>query len=40
MLSETVEGGISRFIWLRQFEMGKNSTDMNRRYCQVVYASL
>jgi TnpA family transposase len=30
MLSETVEGGISRFIWLRQFEVGKNSADMNR----------
>ena len=30
MLSEIVEGGISRFIWLRQFEVGKNSADMNR----------
>jgi len=30
MLSETVEGGISRFIWLRQFEVGKNSAYMNR----------
>ena len=30
MLSEAVEGGISRFIWLRQFEVGKNSADMNR----------
>lgn len=30
MLAETVEGGISRFIWLRQFEVGKNSADMNR----------
>lgn len=30
MLSETVEGSISRFIWLRQFEVGNNSADMNR----------
>jgi len=30
LLSETVDGGISRFIWLRQFEVGKNSVDMNR----------
>ena len=30
LLSETVDGGISRFIWLRQFEVGKNSADMNR----------
>jgi hypothetical protein len=30
MLTEAVEGGISRFIWLRQLEVGKNSADMNR----------
>ena len=30
LLSETVDGGISRFIWLRHFEVGKNSADMNR----------
>ena len=30
LLSEDVEGRISRFIWLRQFEVGKNSADMNR----------
>ena len=30
LLSETVDGGISRFIWLRQFEVGKNSADLNR----------
>ena len=30
MLSEDVEGRLSRFIWLRQFEVGKNSADINR----------
>lgn len=30
MLSEVVEDGTSQFIWLRQFEVGKNSADMNR----------
>ncbi len=33
LLSEEVEevnGRISRFIWLRQFEVGKNSADINR----------
>jgi Domain of unknown function (DUF4158) len=30
LLSKTVDGGISRFIWLRHFEVGKTSADMNR----------
>jgi hypothetical protein len=37
MLSEAVEGGISRFIWLRQFEVGKNSADMNRLLDRLEY---
>ena len=31
LLNEEVDGRISRFIWLRQFEVGKNSADMNRQ---------
>lgn len=30
LLDEDVDGRISRFIWLRQFEVGKNSADINR----------
>ena len=30
LLAETVDGRISRYIWLRQFEVGKNSADINR----------
>lgn len=30
LLSEDVEGRLSRFVWLRQFEVGKNSADINR----------
>ena len=37
MLSEAVEGGISRFIWLRQFEVGKNSADINRLLDRLEY---
>lgn len=29
-LTESADGRLSRFIWLRQFEVGKNSADMNR----------
>ncbi|MCE6957490.1 hypothetical protein LAZ40_00030, partial [Cereibacter sphaeroides] len=29
LIEEEVER-VSRFVWLRQFEVGKNSTDMNR----------
>tara|TARA_R110002074_G_scaffold398641_1_gene590760 strand:+ start:1335 stop:2258 length:924 start_codon:yes stop_codon:yes gene_type:complete len=31
LLAEEVDGRISRFVWLRQFEVGKNSADMNRQ---------
>lgn len=30
LLTESGNGRISRFIWLRQFEVGKNSADINR----------
>jgi hypothetical protein len=30
LLSEDVDGRVSRFVWLRQFEVGKNSADANR----------
>lgn len=30
LLTEDAGGSTSRFVWLRQFEMGKNSVDMNR----------
>lgn len=30
MLSKDVGGRLSRFIWLRQFEAGKNSAEINR----------
>ncbi len=30
LLSEDVDGRLSRFVWLRQFEVGKNSADINR----------
>ena len=30
LLTEEVEGSVTRFIWLRQFEVGQNSADMNR----------
>ena len=30
LLTEDVEGRASRFVWLRQFEVGKNSADMKR----------
>ncbi len=29
LLSETADGRITRFVWLRQFEVGSNSNDMN-----------
>ena len=31
LLAEEVDGRVSRFIWLRQFEVGKNSADINRQ---------
>ena len=30
LLTEDADGRVSRFIWLRQFEVGKNSADVNR----------
>lgn len=31
LLTEDVDGRVSRFVWLRRFEVGKNSADMNRQ---------
>ncbi len=31
LLVEEMNGRVSRFIWLRQFEVGKNSADINRQ---------
>ncbi|MEQ3716633.1 Tn3 family transposase [Pseudophaeobacter sp.] len=31
LLTEEVDGRVSRFIWLRQYEVGKNSADINRQ---------
>lgn len=30
LLTESADGSITRFVWLRQFETGRNSADMNR----------
>jgi len=30
LLTEDAGGSVSRFVWLRQFEVGQNSADMNR----------
>ena len=30
LLTEDTAGSVSRFVWLRQFEVGQNSADMNR----------
>ena len=30
LLEETVDAGVTRFVWLRQFEPGNNSADANR----------
>ena len=30
MTPECADGRVSRFIWLRQFEVGKNTADINR----------
>ena len=30
LLTEMVDGTVSRFIWLRQFEVGKNSAGASR----------
>ena len=44
LLAEDVDGRVSRFIWLRQFEVGKSSADMNRQlgrleFLQGIYLS-
>ena len=30
LLTEDAGGAVTRFVWLRQFEIGRNSADMNR----------
>jgi hypothetical protein len=30
LLGDTVDDRITRFVWLRQFEVGNNSADINR----------
>ena len=30
LLTESADGSVTRFVWLRQFEVGRNSADMNR----------
>ena len=30
LLSEEVNGHVTRYVWLRQFEVGQNSADVNR----------
>lgn len=30
LLTEMADGSVTRFVWLRQFEVGQNSADMNR----------
>lgn len=30
LLTETADGSVTRFVWLRQFEVGQNSADMNK----------
>ena len=30
LLTETADSSVTRFVWLRQFEVGRNSADMNR----------
>lgn len=36
LLSEQVDGRVSLFIWLRQFEVGKNTADINRLLDRLV----
>ena len=37
MLGETVDGNVTRFVWLRQFEPGTNSADANRLLDRLEY---
>ena len=37
LLRETVDGNVTRFVWLRQFEPGTNSADANRLLHRLEY---
>lgn len=37
LLAEDAGGSVTRFIWLRQFEIGRNSADMNRLLDRLEY---
>ena len=37
LLEETVDAGVTRFVWLRQFEPGNNSADANRLLDRLEY---
>ena len=39
LLEETVDAGVTRFVWLRQFEPGNNSADANRLRVRRVRSS-
>tara|TARA_R110002096_G_scaffold130203_2_gene279312 strand:- start:1750 stop:3369 length:1620 start_codon:yes stop_codon:yes gene_type:complete len=37
LLTEDAGGSVTRFVWLRQFEIGRNSADMNRLLDRLEY---
>ena len=37
LLTEDAGGSVTRFVWLRQFEVGRNSADMNRLLDRLEY---
>ena len=37
LLAEDAGGSVTRFVWLRQFEIGRNSADMNRLLDRLEY---
>ncbi|MBA2003519.1 hypothetical protein HLX68_24375, partial [Escherichia coli] len=37
LLEDTVDGRVTRFVWLRQFEVGANSAAANRLMDRLVY---
>ncbi|MBU3032462.1 DUF4158 domain-containing protein, partial [Paracoccus marinaquae] len=37
LLTEDTGGSVTRFVWLRQFEVGRNSADMNRLLDRLEY---
>lgn len=37
LLTEDAGGAVTRFVWLRQFEIGRNSADMNRLLDRLEY---